>query len=321
MKKSRLRLFLALLAVLAVPAVSAAAADTGEETIELSRSGQNAEVRIGIPKAKGEGLSSLQLSLNVTADSPGVSNVSFQFGGLGSAKVKEYRYNQESGILNLYIAGTEGIFSQSDEKLFLGTIAVSDANGAAQAFSVRVPEEGALKFPGGSKTEAVSFADIPELHISLGENADESVPGGSVPGNNGVTGGFGGIASEWQSVDAAKGYDRNRYTKESYKVMEDALQKAENILKSKDVSEKEKEEALQNLENAMGALENNSPTSAEEKHSKRQKESDGARLAPSKPILLYVMIGILCVLLFMAGLYWVIYRQSQRRQEFLQGKG
>ena len=46
MKKSRLRLFLALLAVLAVPAVSAAAADTGEETIELSRSGQNAEVRI-----------------------------------------------------------------------------------------------------------------------------------------------------------------------------------------------------------------------------------------------------------------------------------
>ena len=77
MKKCVLRFLLAALTILAVPAVSAAAADTGEETIELRGNGQNAEVRLTIPKASGEGLSSLQLSLNVTADSPGASNVSF----------------------------------------------------------------------------------------------------------------------------------------------------------------------------------------------------------------------------------------------------
>ncbi|MCI9215722.1 hypothetical protein AALA78_06775 [Lachnospiraceae bacterium 42-17] len=321
MKKCVLRFLLAALTILAVPAVSAAAADTGEETIELRGNGQNAEVRLTIPKASGEGLSSLQLSLNVTADSPGASNVSFYFSDLGNAKVKEYRYNQESGILNLYIAGTDSIFSRSDESLFLGTIAVSDVNGAGQAFTVCVPQEGALKLPGRSKAEAISFADIPELHISISSdgNVDENVPGGSVPGNNGgggsgVSGGAGEDSSGWQSVDAAKGYDRNIYTKESYSAMEDALKKAENTLKSKDASEKEKEEALLNLENAVGALKNNKPTSAEEKHSKSQKESDSAKLTSSKPILLYVMVGILCVLLLMAGLYWIIYRQSQKRR-------
>lgn len=319
MKKCVLQFFLAVLIVFAVPAVSANAADTGEETVELSGNGQNAEVRLTIPKASGEGLSSLQLSLNVTADSPGASNVSFQFSNLGNAKVKEYRYNQENGILNLYIAGTDGIFSQSDEKLFLGTIAVSDGNGAGQAFTVRVPKEGALKLPGRSKAEVISLIDVPELHISPGGNVDENVPGGSVPGNNGgggsgVSGGAGGDSSGWQSVDAAKGYDRNMYTKESYGAMEDALEKAEITLKSKDASEKEKEEALRNLENAVGALKNNSPSSAEEKHSKSQKESDSAKLTSSKPILLYVMVGILCVLLLMAGLYWIIYRQGQKRR-------
>lgn len=318
MKKCVVWFFLAVLSIFAVPAVSAAAADAGEETIELRGNGQNAEVRLTIPKASGEGLSSLQLSLQVTADSPGTSHVSFQFSGLGNAKVKEYRYSRESGILNLYIAGTEGIFSQSDEKLFLGTIAVTDGNGAGQAFTVRVPEEGALKLPGRSEADEVSFTDIPELHINPGGNTGGNVPGGGEPGNSGGGGsgasGSGGDPAGWQSIDTAKGYDRHLYTKESYDAMADALKKAENVWKAKDVSEKEKEEALQNLENAMGALKNSSPTSAEEKHSKSQERAGSRKLSASKPLLLYVMSGILCVLFLMAGLYWTIYRQSQKRR-------
>lgn len=319
MKKYVLRLFLAVLAVFAVPAASAAAADAGEETIELIGNGQNAGVRLGIPKACGEGLSTLQLSLNVTPDGSGEAFVSFQFDetSLGNAKVREYRYNRENGVLNLYIAGTDGIFGQDEEKLFLGSIAVLDGTGTGQPFTVRVPEEGALKLPGRSKAEAISFTDLPELHISPG-GGDTTVPGGGTPGNNGGSGSpggsLGGNTSGWQSVDAAKGYDRSLYTKESYKVMDDALKNAENTLKSKDASDKEKEEALQNLQNAVGSLKSSSPSSAEEKHKRSQEASDSAKLKSSSPVILYVMTGLLCILLIMAGLYWIIYRQNQKRR-------
>lgn len=320
MRKYVLRLFLAVLIISAAPAALAAAADAGEETIEFNGNGQNAEVRLGVPKAAGEGISSLQLSLNVIPEGSGASDVSFQFSeaSLVNAKVKEYRYHPESGILNLYIAGTEGIFSQSGEKLLLGSIAVLDSSGTGQPFTVRVPEEGALKLPGRSKEEPVSFTELPELRITPAGGGDVTVPGGNTPGTNGGSGSAGGStggnSSGWQAVDAAKGYDSSMYTKESYQVMEDALKKAENTLKSKDASEKEKEESLQNLQNAMGNLKNNSPSSAEEKHNKSQKDSDSAKLKSSSPVILYVMAGLLCVLLIMAWIYWIIYRQSQKRR-------
>lgn len=312
MKKYLSGILLSMILSAALFSFNTFASDAGGETLEISEYNQTASVTLGIPQASQEEISSFQLSLNVDA---GTADVVFQFNEGIPGKVKEYRYSQDSGVLNLYIAGTEPVFGQSEEKLFLGSILVLDENGAGQPFTVRVPAE-ALKLPGRSRAEAVSFAESTEVQIGSGGAAGGSTPEGSAGGDSISAGGTaaGEDMSGRQSIELAKEYDKSQYTEKSYGALEEALQNAEKVLKTSQSSEKDKEEALQKLQNAVGSLESNAPTSAQEKHSANKAKSDQAKIKASPPILLYVMCGLLCVLIVMAVLYGIIYRQSLKKR-------
>jgi len=102
--------------------------------------------------AAEDGISSLQFSLAVEAASG--AQVEFQF--LGSARVQEYRYDGETGRMNVYIAGTEALFLEGTDTLAVGKILVSDGTGSASA-AVSVVEDSLLYVYG---TDLVTATDL-----------------------------------------------------------------------------------------------------------------------------------------------------------------
>ena len=57
-----------------------------------------------------------------------------------------------------------------------------------------------------------------------------------------------------KAIAAAKKIDRNLYTEESYKALQDALSNARKVLKNENATQEEVDQAVQMLNDAMAAL-------------------------------------------------------------------
>ena len=65
-----------------------------------------------------------------------------------------------------------------------------------------------------------------------------------------------------QVMEMAKSYTQSEYTKESYAVLQKAMEMAQKVLDKEDATEEEITEALKNLENAIGSLVKKEDTSS-----------------------------------------------------------
>ena len=63
-----------------------------------------------------------------------------------------------------------------------------------------------------------------------------------------------GIDQDKEAIAAAKKIDRNLYTEESYKALQDALSNARKVLKNENATQEEVDQAVQMLNDAMAAL-------------------------------------------------------------------
>lgn len=121
---------------LLLPALPARAADG---SVILSREGDVNRVRASVELSRaGEEIHSLQLSFRVetTVGNASSNRVTFDFDGGIKSRVREYRYQKDSGILNVYISGSQNLFA--DTTLTMGDIVVEsdDADGVTAKVSV-----------------------------------------------------------------------------------------------------------------------------------------------------------------------------------------
>lgn len=119
MKKNSLGIIMAVFIFIAMLPQQALAADN-ENPLKL-QAGQSALVEAELSQANGEKISSLQLSLEVTSQdgTSGNANVLEKIENLSfspdasitsKAKICEQRYHKNTGVLDIYIAGTQPLF-------------------------------------------------------------------------------------------------------------------------------------------------------------------------------------------------------------------
>lgn len=137
--------------------------------------------------AAKEGISSLQFSLSVNA--PDGADVSFVFSS-SSADVCEYRYDESSKVLNVYIAGKKALFESDVETLAVGVVKVTGSDDKPVAVSV-VPDS--LKYVYGTEAKTMEGVSLPgEVMLSNAKPAETSRPAAETtpPANNhGTSGG------------------------------------------------------------------------------------------------------------------------------------
>lgn len=122
--------------------------------IELKASGSEAELTFDFPMAAAEEIASVQITLNVAASS-GKAEIEFVPDGGLAAGIAESRYHRDTGELNVYIAGTEPVFS--DAPLAVGKVRIS---GAAASATVSVAEGSVKLVRGGELTDGGALTEV-----------------------------------------------------------------------------------------------------------------------------------------------------------------
>lgn len=101
-----------------------------KETVSLTSADGQVEAVLELPDKPMEEITALQLSFQIEG---GAKDVSFAFdAGLPKNSVQQYRYQEETGILSIYISGNENLYQ--NQNISLGKIAVDSETKA----SVRV---------------------------------------------------------------------------------------------------------------------------------------------------------------------------------------
>ena len=258
MKKYIARIVVMLLIASVLPLQVSAAE---KESIELAVEAEQVGVSLTLPQSVSGNILSLQVGLKVDSNVQEETTATFQFSE-NVAKVADYRYNQEKGILNIYLSGTKTLFQNGTESLKLGNVQINTTNENGATVHVSVVED-SVKMVKGTKTEVIQNIDYPEkAEIILGNGGNQD--NGGDPDNGGdQDNGEAQDKTELQQVmEMAKSYTQSEYTKESYAVLQKAMEMAQKVLDKEDATEEEITEALKNLENAIGSLVKKEDTSS-----------------------------------------------------------
>ena len=338
MNKYIFRIIMAVFAFIAVLPMTALADNDKADAVVFKQVPEGVSVRLILPKAAGEKTASLQLSVEVkSAGSGEIDDVAFKFAEIVDkrAKVAEFRYHKDTGLLNLYVAGTEALYKDNEDTLTLGTITAKDQNAADVSVKAGVPKN-ALTLAEGTESRIVDLADNSDTQqggSDPGTSGDGNIPGtpgdgtnpGGADGNTpGIPGdgtnpggadgntpgnGDGSSSGTGQTIDKklkdtlkkADSYPKDKYTSKSYKALEKAKKKAQQVLNDPNATEEEKEAALRDLENAIGALEpaGTQNTADKEKNTQARQAKTGDT---SQPVL-YALIALLSVLTASLALY------------------
>lgn len=135
----------------------------GRDSVRLDEQGN---VTLVSEYAAKEGISSLSLSLSV--DSVNGEKVEFLFND-SSAKVSEFRYNEEEKKLNIYMAGTEALFAENMDSLAIGRILVQDKNGSDTSASVSVVAD-SLQYVYGTELKTSEDPELPGV-VQIGTSS------------------------------------------------------------------------------------------------------------------------------------------------------
>lgn len=258
MKKYIARIVVMLLIASVLPLQVSAAE---KESIELAVEAEQVGVSLTLPQSVSGNILSLQVGLKVDSNVQEETTATFQFSE-NVAKVADYRYNQEKGILNIYLSGTKTLFQNGTESLKLGNVQINTTNENGATVHVSVVEN-SVKMVKGTKTEVIQNIDYPEkAEIILGNGGNQDNGGDPDNGGDQDNGDAQDKTELQQVMEMAKSYTQSEYTKESYAVLQKAMEMAQKVLDQEDATEEEITEALKNLENAIGSLVKKEDTSS-----------------------------------------------------------
>ena len=169
MKKYIARIVVMLLIASVLPLQVSAAE---KESIELAVEAEQVGVSLTLPQSVSGNILSLQVGLKVDSNVQEETTATFQFSE-NVAKVADYRYNQEKGILNIYLSGTKTLFQNGTESLKLGNVQINTTNENGATVHVSVVEN-SVKMVKGTKTEVIQNIDYPEkAEIILGNGGNQ----------------------------------------------------------------------------------------------------------------------------------------------------
>ena len=258
MKKYIARIVVMLLIASVLPLQVSAAE---KESIELAVEAEQVGVSLTLPQSVSGNILSLQVGLKVDSNVQEETTATFQFSE-NVAKVADYRYNQEKGILNIYLSGTKTLFQNGTESLKLGNVQINTTNENGATVHVSVVDN-SVKMVKGTKTEVIQNIDYPEkAEIILGNGGNQDNGGDPDNGGDQDNGDAQDKTELQQVMEMAKSYTQSEYTKESYAVLQKAMEMAQKVLDKEDATEEEITEALKNLENAIGSLVKKEDTSS-----------------------------------------------------------
>lgn len=100
--------------------------------------GEANSISLSSENAKNDGITAIQLSLNV--ETAADADVFFDFNDENGIKITDFRYNEESGRLNIYAADSEPVFKDLD-LLELGSVCAEDADGNAVDVTITAPAD------------------------------------------------------------------------------------------------------------------------------------------------------------------------------------
>ncbi len=311
MKKRLLRLLTTMLVFVLAQSLEVCAEGKRQDAVMLKGEDGGVAVQVTLPRASGEKISSLQISLNVKPQDAENIAAAFEFSPeiSGKAKVKEALYNAQKGTLSLYIAGTKPLFENGADTITLGRVTASGGAVERPVFSVGVVEN-SLKFPGGSGSEIIELLEYPELSSGAGSSVS-GTDGGSTGGgnqNSSLDAGSGFWTDSEsqdlrQTLEIAKGYSKDDYTLKSYAALSEAIEKAEELFNNPAASKEEKEAVLQELQNAVGALVSGVPDSAKQKSRKNQTSRESVSAAGKPMGWIYALLALEGMLVAAAVIY------------------
>ena len=321
MKKYIARIVVMLLIASVLPLQVSAAE---KESIELAVEAERVGVSLTLPQSVSGNILSLQVGLKVDSNVQEETTATFQFSE-NVAKVADYRYNQEKGILNIYLSGTKTLFQNGTESLKLGNVQINTTNENGATVHVSVVED-SVKMVKGTKTEVIQNIDYPEkAEIILGNGGNQD--NGGDPDNDGdQDNGEAQDKTELQQVmEMAKSYTQSEYTKESYAVLQKAMEMAQKVLDKEDATEEEITEALKNLENAIGSLvkkeDTSSPSTDQDKTTNQGADKNTSQNTDQKNDKNVVKTGddsmvipfVAAIAISVAAAAFIIYRRMRRK--------
>lgn len=298
--------------------------------IKLEANGSEASLELYFPQAAAEGITSMQMSVRVRASSENVDLEFIPDSGL-SSKIAESRYQSDTGTLNIYLAGTDALFS-SYGAARVGIIRISTSGSSAASAtvavvrdSVRFVRSGELVSPdsdtdypasvtvtaaGQSSSGTPEYPDhpaypvypnytdypavnyFPNISVSNGDDSyqDDAYEMPEAFSNDGDSGYNADIGDDWyddneleeqdqigenmnppdktallEALSRAAEYREADYTESSYADLKEAVKKANKALSDPYATQDDIDEALLDIENAIGMLKlkNDIPSGAE----------------------------------------------------------
>ena len=250
----------------------------GDE-VRLKEDGNNVNVSVTVSGGAGEKVSSMQLGLQIT-DRDGnpagpeileqIENLTFSWSQEVQARaaVTEQRYQRETGILRIYIAGSEPLFSGEGEEpdsLALGNVMMEEIQeGAADGLYISVVPDSFRKVQGSNAQKlSASFSNaVPIVPVNREDPVDPETPEPGQPGNpGGSAGGSGGAGSSLvdksqlqEVLNLAAGYQEEDYTSESFGVLKKAMKEGQAVLDDPYAVQEEVDQAASAVMNAIGGL-------------------------------------------------------------------
>lgn len=321
MKKYIARIVVMLLIASVLPLQVSAAE---KESIELAVEAEQVGVSLTLPQSVSGNILSLQVGLKVDSNVQEETTATFQFSE-NVAKVADYRYNQEKGILNIYLSGTKTLFQNGTESLKLGNVQINTTNENGATVHVSVVED-SVKMVKGTKTEVIQNIDYPEkAEIILGNGGNQDNGGDPDNGGDQDNGDAQDKTELQQVMEMAKSYTQSEYTKESYAVLQKAMEMAQKVLDKEDATEEEITEALKNLENAIGSLvkkeDTSSPSTDQDKTTNQGADKNTSQNTDQKNDKNVVKTGddsmvipfVAAIAISVAAAAFIIYRRMRRK--------
>ncbi len=328
MKKNSLGIIMAVFIFIAMLPQQALAADN--ETPLRLQAGQSALVEAELSQASGEKISSLQISLEVTSQdgTSGNTNVLEKIENLSfspdetiasKAKICEHRYHKNTGVLDIYIAGTQPLFSAED-KLTVGKVTATGKDGNGVDVYIKMVTD-SFKVVRGNDLQTI-MEDEATVRIAVAAEEEkptqpEEPEKPTTPQEPETPNSEDPIIDKTQlneALDIAAEFVESDYTADSFALLKAAIEKAKAVMNDSNATKEEIEAVTEELLNVIGSLEpvskNSVDNNSQVNGNNQNQSSTSAQTGDWSAIWVFVAMTVcsLSVIVMLVG--WKKYRKQ-----------